>query len=910
MSLTLALNNALTGLRVNQQSISVLSHNIANVNTDGYSRQIVDQSALYIDGVGSGVRIDDIVRKVDKYLQRAVQTQGAEVARTNVVNDYYERIQVMLGQPGAQNSLDSFMTGFFNALQSLGQTPDRTSSRSQVLSAATKLADEISGLSYDVNELRFEADREIRESVTAVNDILRRLDHLNLAITTAGATGQPTTGLLDSRDIALRDLAGYMDISTSFGNYGAVNVITGDGVSLVDGTTHRELRYSPTQSTDNFINNNSLNPLTVVTIDSAGNMLGNPTTLISAGTAGSITSQLTGGKIEGLRMMRDDVLPAMISQLDMLASNLRDAVNTVHNDGSGSPAASSLTGTRGVVASESYNWAGSVRIAVLKSDGSPVPAGYADEAYTGRRPLTLNLAQLSATQPNGQLSMQNIVDEINQHFAAPEHKAKLSNLNNIQMVSATDALFLNSPSLFTFDFEVENISGENAPFFVNGVTVLDDTGTNITNVTQPAPQLLLDPANSYTTTAGINDVTINFATNPGVQVGDTIYLGPPAGADVNGIPAAAITGYFTVTAVSGNGVTFQANAPAVTGGSVADPSGAYIQKPYITAGPGSLTRTPITDHMQVNLGLSPSSAYYDITVSVGTVDEDGNVQTSNITYRIQNGQSALLNDRYSATAVTGAGERVTPQTTEDAMRAILVDENGVELRKENNRYIDHSPSYLKLLTTNGEYTIAIDELDSRQLGSTNTAPPTAGTNWGFSHYFGLNDFFVPNKQTASGDTVAGSAINLAVAQRLLDNPNLISTGELVLQNPPSDPTAPPQWTYVRHSGDNQLVARLSALSSTTITFDAAGGLPKTGLTFSGYTSEFLGYTASRSAAASDEAANAQTLYDGFKNRSDSISGVNLDEELANTVIFQNAYAATARIVTVVNKMFDDIMNMI
>ena len=68
MSLTLALNNALSGLRVNQQSLAVLAQNIANANTEGYTRKVVDQSSVVIDGVGSGVRVDDISRKVDQFL--------------------------------------------------------------------------------------------------------------------------------------------------------------------------------------------------------------------------------------------------------------------------------------------------------------------------------------------------------------------------------------------------------------------------------------------------------------------------------------------------------------------------------------------------------------------------------------------------------------------------------------------------------------------------------------------------------------------------------------------------------------------------------------------------------------------------------------------------------------------------
>src|SRR5438128_362001 len=119
MSLTLSLNNALSGLRANQQAISVLSHNISNANTDGYSREIVQQSATYIAGVGTGVRIDDVVRKVDKYLQRAVQTQGSTLSSATVIDDYYQRINVLMGQPGSGNTLDANMTGFFTSLQSL-----------------------------------------------------------------------------------------------------------------------------------------------------------------------------------------------------------------------------------------------------------------------------------------------------------------------------------------------------------------------------------------------------------------------------------------------------------------------------------------------------------------------------------------------------------------------------------------------------------------------------------------------------------------------------------------------------------------------------------------------------------------------------------------------------------------------
>lgn len=912
MSLGLSLNNALSGLKANQQAISTLSHNIANVNTEGYSRQIVDQSALYVEGVGSGVRVDDVIRKVDKYLQRAVITQGAEVARTGTIDQYYQRIGVLMGQPGSGDSVDEHLTTFFNSLQSLASTPDRTSARSEVLSAGSLLADEMSGLAYDLQDLRFEADREIRDAVDNVNGILGRLRKINVSITSAGSSGQSTAGLLDERDTALRELSGYLDINTSYDNYGAVSVTAGSGLALIDGMVH-ELRYTPAQSADSFISSAGLNGLMVVDIDSSGKQVGNGQPLITAsGTDGKITSTLSGGKIEGLRLMRDEVIPAMLDQLDQLAAGLRDAMNAIHNDGSGSPAATSLTGTRAISASQTFDWSGEVRIAVLQSNGQPVPAGYADEAYTGLRPLTLNLGELSSGAADGRLSMQTIINEINNHFAAPGYKAELGNLNNIQLVSDNDRLTQGTSSLFNFDLDLENISGENAPVFVTGITVRNDGGVDITDVTQPAPQILLNPAGAYTTTGGSDAVTLNLLASSGLKVGDTFYLSPPAGADVNGIPAGDITGYFTVESVSGNNITFRAGAAATVPGAstLPDASGAYINPPYDTALAGTTSRTRDKGELQVNLAAAPSSAYYDITVAVGTVDENGVVHTSNITYRVQNGQTNLLNDRYDAASVTGDGTRVTPQTTQDALRAILVDGNGTEIRKVNGEYVDQYPAYLKLVTGDASYTIAIDEMSSKQLGTTSELPTSKGTNWGFSHFFGLNDFFAPNQLSATGDTVKNSALNLKVSQRLIDDPNLVSTGDLVLQNQSSDPNAPPQWTYVRYAGDNQLATRMASLASTSINFDAAGGLPAIGVTLNGYASEMLGYIANQSASATATSSNAQTLYDGFVSSAQAVSGVNLDEELANTVIFQNAYSATARIITVVNELFDDILQMV
>jgi flagellar hook-associated protein FlgK len=340
-----------------------------------------------------------------------------------------------------------------------------------------------------------------------------------------------------------------------------------------------------------------------------------------------------------------------------------------------------------------------------------------------------------------------------------------------------------------------------------------------------------------------------------------------------------------------------------------------MMPPYDTIGPGAQQRTkPSGGTMQVDLTGNTSSLYYDITATVGVVDKvTGVVSTSQITYRVNNHARDMLNNRYDATAVAGGGTIVAPLTSQETLKAIMVDENGNEIAKFNGKYIDQ-PGYLKIVggvggtnTSSSSYCVAIDTMDSTQLGNPTGSPPELGTNWGFSHYFGLNNFFTSNAPIASGDTLKNSAIHLAVADRIVADPNLISTGKIALQNQPADVTKPAQYTYVLYSGDNSVAVQLANLSKQTVAFDQAGGLPNTSVTLQAYTSNFLGYTASQTNAAADTATNAKALYDGFKSRQQATTGVNLDEELANTITFQNAYSATARVVSVVNQMYESLI---
>jgi flagellar hook-associated protein 1 FlgK len=237
----------------------------------------------------------------------------------------------------------------------------------------------------------------------------------------------------------------------------------------------------------------------------------------------------------------------------------------------------------------------------------------------------------------------------------------------------------------------------------------------------------------------------------------------------------------------------------------------------------------------------------------------------------------------------------------------LVDSNGKELARINGQYINQQ-GYLKIAAVNSSNTVAIDQLDSKHLGTPDSSGTFSNsTGYGFSQYFGLNDFFKTNSYASESSNVTNSALSFQIQDRLLNNPSLISTGKISKGNQPSDASKPPNLTYQMLSGDNSVIQKLSALATNAIGFSATKGLSSSNTTFAQYAGQIIATTSTNAKTARSAANDSNTLVEGYTASSQKISGVNLDQELANTVIYQNSYSASARIVSVVSEMFDTLM---
>jgi flagellar hook-associated protein 1 FlgK len=299
MSLGVALANAVSGLTAAQANLTLISGNIANAQTPGYSRETLPQTSQILDNNGSGVDTGVAQRVSDQVLTASVRSQTSVTAAANTLNTYFQQIQNLFGQVSDANSLPDTLNQFSSALQTLATTPEDTVAQSNAVDAGQALASQLNGMSSAVQTLRGNADAEIGTSVTSANQLLTNIAGYNGAIARAQATGQSTATIADQLDQALAQLAQQMNITSFSRPDGSVVVMTGGGKTLVDGVSAQQLSVTPSTSV------------------AAGSVVSGITVNGIA-----VTGDITSGNIAGLLQMRDTQLPALTAELNQFTNQL------------------------------------------------------------------------------------------------------------------------------------------------------------------------------------------------------------------------------------------------------------------------------------------------------------------------------------------------------------------------------------------------------------------------------------------------------------------------------------------------------------------------------------------------------------------------------------------------------------
>ena len=312
MGLSSALNSAISGLQVTQAGVEVVSRNIANADTPGYTRKIAQQSAVVVGGEGLGARTEATRRALDVLLQIQFRTAKTNSGRTYTVASMLSRLDALFGVPGGAGALDAAISKLSDALRALVDSPNSLNARAGVITQAGALASRLNALSEGVQDLRQVSEKGIDNAVNDANRLLNQLADINQQIV---ASPGSDVDLLDQRDQALLELSSLFDIQVQEADTGAVRVLTGSGNLLLDGNTARQLTFDPaTRLTAESLYNRDPAQRGVGTV-LLENGAGQALDLFASG-------DIRGGTIGGYRELRDEILVNAQAQLDELAHGL------------------------------------------------------------------------------------------------------------------------------------------------------------------------------------------------------------------------------------------------------------------------------------------------------------------------------------------------------------------------------------------------------------------------------------------------------------------------------------------------------------------------------------------------------------------------------------------------------------
>ncbi|HEX8570568.1 MAG TPA: flagellar hook-associated protein FlgK [Caulobacteraceae bacterium] len=348
MSLTSIFNIATSGMRVAQTGLRTTSDNISNVNTEGFTRRVVDQQAIVIDGAGAGVEVARIRRAADIYLQRSSLSASSETGRATMVAEFLDHAQSLFGDPSTSESIFSGLDEVFTAFSAAGSDPASQLRRNSAITAVQDFFTDAKELSAELNAIRDQTNTHIASVVDRANGLLREINDLNIEISRFTITGRDPTGAENAQSRLVQELSGLINFQMTQREHGGVTLRTAEGVMLAgDGA-----------ATIAFDRSNS-----------AGASL----MLVPAqGSSTPLTHGLNSGELKGLLQMRDEILPGLSAQFGEFTTRAADALNRAHNASSAVPAPTVLQGRQTGLALDTSiaGFTGRTSIMILETTGA------------------------------------------------------------------------------------------------------------------------------------------------------------------------------------------------------------------------------------------------------------------------------------------------------------------------------------------------------------------------------------------------------------------------------------------------------------------------------------------------------------------------------------------------------------
>ncbi len=305
-----------SGLLAAQQQLNTVGHNIANVNTKGYSRQKTEVSASIpnFSGagyIGTGVKADTTRRYYNEFLERQIRDSNSQLGKFDRFYQLASQIDNILANPDA--GLTPTLEAFYNALQEANDAPASVPARSVLLTSAQTLTDRFSLLQDRFNDLTNQTNSDLADVTAEITSRAISIAELNKTISAqvGASTGNLPNDAMDKREQLIKEISALIDVNVVYQDNNVANIYIGSGQPLVVNAT----AYSMSVVNNEFTSQNK----EIILTNNNGSI--------------NITEQITGGELQGLLDFKNKVLEPSYNALGRIAASITKEMNEQHNLG-------------------------------------------------------------------------------------------------------------------------------------------------------------------------------------------------------------------------------------------------------------------------------------------------------------------------------------------------------------------------------------------------------------------------------------------------------------------------------------------------------------------------------------------------------------------------------------------------
>ena len=374
-----ALSSAKLGLLAQQLAIEVTGQNIANVETEGYSRQDVTFEANTprhaikygsMHQIGTGVRVAGIERAHDQFLFEQIMDEGDLTGSTEVKKDIFEQLEILFNE-GSGRSLNDALSSFFASVHDLATNARGLPERADLVSKAENLASTFNQTGKQLYTIQRNIDATIETEVTEINLLTTQIGKLNENIHASEPASQyKANDLRDNRDRLVKELSKKIDIQLIEESDSQISLTLKDGTALVLKDQVFDLSTSINGNNESFYD---------VYIDTGS-------------TTKDITSTITGGELRGYLDMRDTEVESILDKMNILSASFIQEFNGIHRAGFGVDGSSGLDffSALDVTVDHDVDNTGTAVVSMTNASPTTISVDEFEIAFTDSNAFTLN----------------------------------------------------------------------------------------------------------------------------------------------------------------------------------------------------------------------------------------------------------------------------------------------------------------------------------------------------------------------------------------------------------------------------------------------------------------------------------------------------------------------------------------